>query len=249
MMNKNSIVIIGAVVLVLIGVFFYFSSADASWTEDWLPDGQTNQGITGQWFIEPYLVLEDGTRTPLKESANALWMEGPDGYQVITVDYVLSAQATRDEHQGTFDSVEIDLSNFRLNTRYYPIGLPTEWMDVWKDYSGTVILPFDGGSTQTAVTEVASFSIPVEITDSNGFLGLPLSTLPCSTMNEMTADWETGAYSVEYSGEGTLQFRGKNANYGDGDWVNAALPGTVSHGVSIGGNEVSMDWTSDISYN
>jgi len=247
MIKKN--IAIGAVVLIAIVavVFVLFSTETVAWDEDWLPTGQTNDGITGTWIVEPYLVFEDGTKESLKEKAEALWMEDPSGNQVTTIEYVIKAQATRDTHEGTYTSVDIDISDLTLNARFYPISTPSEWMDVWEDFDSVVNIPFNG-ATQTAVTEVASFNIPVDITDSNGWLGYPLPTLPCDTVNEMTENWVTGTYTVQYSPQGSVQFRGVSSDAGDGDWKAASLPGTVSHGVTIGGNEVNMDWSSDITY-
>lgn len=249
-MNQKTMIIGAVVILFLIAGIFYVINTQSSegWTENWLPEGETNQGINGEWFIDTYLVYENGERESLKTQAESLWMEGPSGNQVVTIDYVIKAQATRDEHQGTFDSVEIDISNLKLNVRFNPLLEPTKWMDVWKDSFSSVTLLFDG-SSQTGVEEVATFSIPVGIDDSEGFDGFPLATLPCSTMNDMTANWQTGTWNVEYSASGSIQFRGINADYGDGDWQDAALPGSVSHGVTIGGNEVNMDWSTEVTYN
>jgi len=251
-MNQKSMIIGAVVLLVFVGGLFYIINAQGSegWSEDWLSEGETNQGVTGKWFVDVYVVYTDGSRDSLNKQASSLWMENPDGYQVQTIDYVLKAQATRDEHIGTFGSVELDLSNFQMEVKFVESSNPMSWIKYYKDTYDTATIDF-GDSETSDIEEIATFSIPLEISgklDSNGNDHWPLPS-NTDTINKLTESWQLGNYQLKYQCGGSIQFRGKNADFGDGEWQEASLPETITHIVTIGGSSVDMDWDSEIIYN
>ena len=256
-MKKKNIMPMGVLIIVVIvaGYFLMTSTTVEGWVESWLPEGQSADGISGQWEIDAFINYADGRSESLHDSIEGLWMER-EGVQVESITYQLKAQAFRDEHVGTYDSVEVDIGSLDMYAEFLPIAQPNHFMWAWKDYAmvpyANPVLTFyssgEGDTTTTPVTIVGSFTIPIEVTNSEGWLGYPLSTLPCDTISEMTADWVTGEYMITYFCQGSLQFRGLNSESGDGDWISASLPGEVTHGVEIGGNQVLMDWTTSVTY-
>lgn len=252
-MNQKSMIIGAVVLLVFIGGIFYVINTQSSegWSEDWLPDGQTNQGISGKWYIDTYLIYADGSKESLKSNSESLWVQSPSGAEVTYIEYILKAQATRDMHTGTFTAVEIDVTDLDMYTKFYPSSDQSQWMKLWFSYdqAPNPVLSFVDGSTETNIETIVTLQIPSGITNSEGFAGGGLNTLPCDTMNALTQDWGTGDWFIDYYPVGSIHFRGKNAEYGDGQWEDANLPGTVTHSVVIGGNEVNMDWSSDVVYN
>ena len=248
MMNtKGVIAIVAILVVAAVGGYWFLTSEAGGWTAPW---GATSQGVTGTWFVEPYITYADGSIEHLSVGSQALWMKH-EGVQVTSITYELKAQATRDNNQGTFESVELDINNLKLNAKFTrDFGLQF-YANAWEDFSGIVTIPFSGSTTTDKVT-VASFTLPTTIdgsnTYANGINTGPIPTLPCTTMNEMTAQWQTGLYEMFYTAEGSVLFRGTSSDFGDSDWANAALPGSVLHFVDIGNYVVNMDWNSEISY-
>ena len=248
-MNKNIAIVAVILVIAAIGGYFVITSEDSDWTAPWVT---TTQGLTGTWFVEPYLTYADGSTENINGGLQALWMKHDD-IQVTTITYVLKAQATRDVNQGSFETCELDVDDLKINAMLsYDFGT-FKSSDFWMDLSGIVTLPFAAGSSTTDVVTVATYIIPVDIDGSSVTLGVtnmgPIPTLPCSTMNQMTTGDVIGTHQLIYSVEGTSLFRGTSSDFGDSDWANAGVPASVMHFVEIGSYEVSMSWDKEIVYN
>jgi hypothetical protein len=150
MKKKNQYIIGTIAVLAVVASVAFYSFGGVDWISDWLKPGQTNDGLTGEWSIDAFIVYADGSKKSLKSDTSSLWMEDIDGNPITSVEYVVSAQATRDTRPGAFESVEIDLSNLKTQAKFSTGCSGSDTFD--GAYMENIVLPVGG-------TGIASFKV------------------------------------------------------------------------------------------
>lgn len=250
-MKKKYIWAIIAIIIIVVSasLYLYFFSGDLTfWTEEW---GIVDNGLTGEWVIEPYLVFEDGSIKPLKEiysTPRNLWVKY-EGNPINTIIYKLSARGQKDDSQGSYESVEIDMSGAKMCCKFYPLTQPAIWLKIYKTGFNDVTLDFPEGYTITSTTEVAEIEVPStanSVVDFGGVTTFPW--LGCQDLGCMTNGWASGTWTVQYYVEGTIKFRGLNSDAGNGEWVTASLPPTITHLVEIGSYDITINFSTDVSF-
>jgi len=244
MKKTGTMVFVAIVVIAAVGGYWYVTSDEAGnfWTEAWDTIGDFN--LSGEWRITPYAITDSGERIFLKDGAESLWVMH-DLIHVQSVEYVVEGQATRNIAPGVFTSVEVDSTELTMGMETWAtFDIPGPHMHFTETGLGTTTLYFTGDDTTTPWTEIASYIVPTDIEDCE------LSVCgPWTSLTTMTDGWQSGLWNFKFYCDGQITFQGKNSETGDGDILNAALPGSVLTVVVIGQYTANIDWNTNVTYN